>query len=100
MDNAQFHYLKEAAKQIYDAARHAKKELQKQMRGVRTLERQQQADETTDEVMPGYCHAVRSALTDDGRPPRDAAGLRLQERVRAIEQSLARVEQKGGYLTP
>jgi len=96
-----FHYLKEAAKQIYDADRHAKKELKKQVRGVRTLEhRQHQADEATDEVIQGYCQAVRSALTDDGRPPLDAAGLRLQERVSAIEQNLARVEQKGGYLNP
>lgn len=95
-----FHYLKEAAKQIYDADRHAKKELKKQVRGVRTLERQHHADDVTDEVMQGYCQAVRSALTDDGHPPLDAAGLRLQERVSAIEQSLARVEQKGGYLNP
>ena len=95
-----FHYLKEAAKQIYDADRHAKKELKKQVRGVRTLERQHLADDVTNEVMQGYCQAVRSALTDDGRPPLDAAGLRLQERVSAIEQSLARVEQKGGYRNP
>lgn len=93
-----FHYLKEAAKQIYDADRHAKKELKKQVRGVRTLERRQhEGDEATAEVMQGYCQAVRSALTDDGRPPLDAAGLRLQERISAIEQSLARGEQKGGY---
>ena len=73
-----FHYLKEAAKQIYDADRHAKKELKKQVRGVRTLERHQPAcDEAMAEVMQGYCQAVRSALTDDGRPPLDAAGLRL-----------------------
>lgn len=95
-----FHYLKEAAKQIYDADRHAKKELKKQVRGVRTLERQQQTDESTNEVIQGYCQAVRSALTDDGRPPLDAAGLRLYERVSTIEQSLARVEQKGGYPNP
>jgi transposase-like protein len=95
-----FHYLKEAAKQIYEADRHAKKELKKQVRGVRTLERRlHEVDETIAEVMQGYCQAVRSALTDDGRPPLDAAGLRLQERVGAIEQSLARVNQKGGYLS-
>lgn len=94
-----FHYLKEAAKQIYDADRHAKKELKKQVRGVRTLERQHHADDVTDEVMQGYCQAVRSALTDDGHPPLDAAGLRLQKRVSAIEQSLAHVEQKGATST-
>lgn len=95
-----FHYLKEAAKQIYDADRHAKKELKKLVRGVRTLERSSATDSNTDEVMQGYCQAVRSALTDDGRPPLDAAGLRLKDRISTIEQSLSRVGQKGGYLTP
>ena len=36
----QFHYLREAAKPIYEADRHAKKELKKQVRGVHQLERQ------------------------------------------------------------
>lgn len=34
-----FHYLHEAAKPIYEADRHAKKELKKRVRGVRPLER-------------------------------------------------------------
>jgi hypothetical protein len=42
----------------------------------------------------GYCAAVRSALTDDGRPPLKAAGLRLHDRLAAIEAS--RIEEKGG----
>lgn len=33
-----FHYLKEAAKVIYEADRHAKKELKKQVRGIRKIE--------------------------------------------------------------
>ena len=37
----------------------------------------------------------RSALTDDGRPPLDAAGIRLQQRLSVIEQSLDRVVKKG-----
>lgn len=90
----QFHYLREAAKQIYDADRHAKKELKKQVRGVRAIERSV-ADGPGEmgEVVQGYCQAVRAALTDDGRPPLDAAGLRLHERLDAIEQSLGRIEQ-------
>jgi hypothetical protein len=35
----QFHYLREAARPIYEADRHAKKELKKQVRGVRKIER-------------------------------------------------------------
>lgn len=90
-----FHYLREAAKPIYEADRHAKKELKKHMRGVRPLERalEGRTDEET-EVGRGYCLAVRSALTDDGQPPLEASGLKLQERLQAIDTSLARVAEK------
>ena len=91
-----FHYLREAAKGIYDADRHAKKELKKRVRGVRALERSvTNLERPVNEVVQGYCQAVRSALTDDGRAPLDASGIQLQQRLSAIEQSLERVE-KGG----
>jgi hypothetical protein len=93
-----FHYFREAAKPIYEADRHAKKELKKRVRDVRKLEREN-SKETQDgiqEVVEGYCQAVRAALTDDGYPPLDAAGLILQQRLRAIEDSLERVDKKGG----
>lgn len=90
----QFHYLREAAKQIYDADRHAKKELKKRVRGVRAIERSiTDCPGEVGEVVQGYCQAVRSALTDDSRPPLNAAGLRLHERLSAIEHSLGRIEQ-------
>jgi hypothetical protein len=91
-----FHYLREAAKPLYEADRHAKKELKKRVRGVRPIERQ--LDARTDpeaNVIRGYCSAVRSALTDDGRPPLDASGLKLQTRLSAIAGSLERVEKRG-----
>jgi hypothetical protein len=47
------------------------------------------------EVVQGYCQAVRSALTDDGRPPLDAPGIQLQQRLSTIEQSLNQVAKKG-----
>ncbi len=93
----QFHYLREAARPIYEADRHAKKELKKKVRQVRGIERA--VEERTDpeaEVIRGYCSAVRSALTDDGRPPLEASGLKLHDRLEAITQSLDRVEEKGG----
>jgi hypothetical protein len=34
-------------------------------------------------------------VVSDGRPPLDASGLKLQERLSLIEQSLERVDQKG-----
>jgi hypothetical protein len=93
----QFHYLREAAKPIYEADRHAKKELKKKVRAVRGIERsvEERADGEA-EVIRGYCSAVRSALTDDGRPPLEASGLKLHGRLQAIAGSLDRVEQKGG----
>jgi len=94
-----FHYFREAAKPISDADRHAKKELKKQVRGVRPIERalEQRSDEEA-EVVRGYCLAVRSALTDDGLPPLDPAGLRLQERLQEISTSISRIEEKRGFL--
>jgi hypothetical protein len=62
-----FHYLREAALPIFEADRHAKKELKKTVRGVRPIERT--VEGRTDEaarVVQGYCAAVRGALTDDG----------------------------------
>ncbi|CAA9409762.1 Transposase [uncultured Leptolyngbya sp.] len=38
---------------------------------------------------------MRSALTDDGRPPLEASGLHLQKRLTQIQQSLERLEQQG-----
>ena len=45
--------------------------------------------------MRGSCSAVRRALTDDGRPPLDASGLQLHDRLSAIAPSIERVEQRG-----
>ena len=91
-----FHYLQEAAKPIYEADRHAKKVLKKYVRGVRPLERAVEGRTGPEaEVIRGYCSAVRSALTDDGRPPLAAAGLQLHDRLNAIAQSLERVEKRG-----
>lgn len=91
-----FHYLREAAKPIYEADRHAKKELKKRVRGVRPIERQ--VAKRTDpeaEVICGYCSAVRSALTDAGHPPLAASGLTLHDRLSAISHSLERVAKRG-----
>jgi hypothetical protein len=88
----QFHYLREAAGSVYEADRHAKKELKKHVRGVREIERRVEDQCGPEaEVVRGYCSAVRSALTDDGRPPLDSAGLRLRGRLEAVAASLKRV---------
>ena len=82
-----FHYLREAAKPISEADRHAKKELKKRVRGIRPIERQAEKaaegaeDDEEAEIVRGYCAAVRAALTDDGLPPLAASGLKLQDRL-------------------
>ena len=93
----QFHFLREAALPVYEADRHAKKELKKQVRGVRRIERSAEgASREQAELVTGYCSAVRSAITDDGRPPLGAPGLRLKGRLEAVADSLDRVIRKGG----
>jgi len=93
----QFHYLREAARPIYEADRHAKKELKKRVRQVRGIERSVGGRAGNEaEVIRGYCSAVRSALTDDGRPPLEASGLKLHGRLQAVADSLGRAEEKGG----
>ena len=91
----QFHYLREAALPIFEADRHAKKELKKRVRGVRPVERSVEGrDDPEAEAVRGYCAAVRSAITDDGRPPLAASGLKLAGRLEAVAASLDRAAQK------
>ncbi len=94
-----FHYLREAAKPTYEADRHAKKELKKRVRGVRVVEREAEKEQSQEaENVLDYCAAVRSALTDDGRPPLVASGLKLHDRLAQITASLDRVAAKAGCL--
>lgn len=93
-----FHYLREAIRPLYEADRHAKKELKKQVREIRPLERKAaKRDDEMGGIIHDYCQAVRSAITDDGRPPLRPSGLRLHARLTAITQSLARMGKKGGF---
>jgi hypothetical protein len=92
----QFHFLREAAHPIFEADRHAKKELKKQVRGIRRIERAvEERDDAAAALVQGYCAAVRSAITDDGRAPLAASGLRLKHRLEKVAGSLDRVQQKG-----
>jgi hypothetical protein len=96
-----FHYLREAAKPISEADRHAKKELKKRVRGIRPTERQAEQtgeDDEEAEIVRGYCAAVRGALTDDGLPPLAGAGLKLHDRLSRIVASLDRVAALAGDL--
>jgi hypothetical protein len=99
----QFHYLREAGRLIFEAGPkghpHAKTQLKKCVRGIRPLERKLEGKTDLDsQATQGYCLAVRSALTDDGRPPLAAPGLKLADRLQAIAESLQRVAEKRGCL--
>jgi hypothetical protein len=92
-----FHYLREAATPAYEADRHAKVQLKKKVRGIRPIERKLEGRDDAEAVaIRGYCAAVRSALTDDGRPPLEASGLKLQGRLAKVAESLDRVGSKRG----
>lgn len=92
-----FHYLREAAAPVYEADRHAKVQLKKHVRGIRPIERKVEGRQDAEaEVIRDYCAAVRSAVTDDGRPPLEASGLKLQKRLTQVATSLDRVASKRG----
>src|ERR1700750_1953453 len=93
----QFHFLREAARPIFEADRHAKTELKKHVRGVRPPARGAgQGGGAAAAVVQGYCAAVRSAITDDGHAPLAASGLKLKQRLEKITERLERVAEKGG----
>lgn len=91
----QFHYLKDAIDPLYEADRHAKAQLKKHLRGVRPIERATEGQYTPEnEAIRGYCLAVRAALTDDGRSPLQASGLKLYDRITQVSESIAHVQGK------
>lgn len=91
----QFHYFKDATAPLYEADRHAKTQLKKHLRGVRPIERALEEHQTPENnAIRGYCLAVRASLTDDGRSPLEASGLRLHERLTQVSDSIARIQEK------
>jgi hypothetical protein len=87
----QFHSLREAAHPVFAADRHAKKELKKQVRRVRPVERSVEGrDDAEAEAVRGYGAAVRSAIADDGRPPLAAPRPAAPGRARGDGSSAAR----------
>ena len=82
---------------VYEADRHIKGQLKKKVRGIRPIERKVEGRQDAEaEVIRGYCAAVRTALTDDGRPPLEASGLKLADRLTKVADSLDRVGAKRG----
>jgi hypothetical protein len=64
---------------------------------VRPIERQVEGrDDPEAQAIRGSCAAVRSRVTDDGRPPLAAPGLKWKGRLEEVVASLDRVEEKRG----
>jgi hypothetical protein len=93
----QIHYLRDAAKPIVEADRHAATQLKAQVRGIRPIERALEARADPPAVAArSYCLAVRSSLTDDRHPPLDLPGIKLHARLSQIHDSLDLVAKKRG----
>lgn len=72
--------------------------LKKRVRGVRPIERELEGRQDPQaEAVRGYCLAVRSTITDDGRPPLSASGIKLHDRLEAIHTSIERVGKRGSF---
>src|SRR5215467_3296239 len=123
------HFLRDVAKPVLEADSHAKVQMRRKVRGLRTIEQailQRRKTETKEDLAPpipeaagtavnpspavadpagavvlDYCAAVRGILNDDQGGPLHPPGLRMAEALADVHASLQRnVEaQKGGRRT-
>jgi hypothetical protein len=86
-----YHYLKNIAKPIVDMDRALKTDLKMRVRCLKTVEKKALAEGSKEaKVVLQYCHAVRSAMLDDGLYPLKPGGLRLYRRLRKVRRSMER----------
>ena len=114
------HFLRDVAQPVLEADSHAKVQMRKKVRGLRTIEQavlQRPKAETKDDLMPrppeatgtataanpsavvddpagsvvlDYCAAVRGILNNDQGGPLDPPGLRMAEALGEVQESLRR----------
>jgi hypothetical protein len=114
------HFLRDLAKPVLDADSHAKVQMRKKVRGLRTIERavlRRQKAEAKEDLTPqtpgatgtattanrspavvdpagsvvlDYCAAVRGILNDDQWGPLHPPGLRMAEALNEVQESLQR----------
>jgi hypothetical protein len=114
------HFLRDVAKPVLEADSHAKVQMRKKVRGLRTIEQavlQRQKAETKGEITPDapeapvttaaatpspavvdpggsvvldYCATVRGILNDDQGGPLEPPGLRMAEALNEVHASLRR----------
>jgi hypothetical protein len=119
------HFLRDLAKPVLEADSHAKVQMRKKVRGLRTIEQAvlpRQKTETKEGLTPqapeatgtanqspaavdpagsvvlDYCAAVRGILNDDQGGPLHPPGLRMAEALNEVQESIQRnlEAQKGG----
>lgn len=115
------HFLRDVAKPVLEADSHAKVQMRRKVRGLRTVEQavlkkqrsSQQSpaivdppalgsmppiDDTAGQVVLDYCAAVRGILNDDQGGPLHPPGLRMAEALTEVRDSIQKNldEKKGG----
>jgi hypothetical protein len=108
------HFLRDLAKPVLEADSHAKVQMRKKVRGLRSIEKavleerrpardapqdppSEPVNEAASEVVLDYCSAVRGILNDDQGGPLHPPGLRMAEALGEVKQSLRRnLEAKKG----
>jgi len=89
-----FHYLRDVAQPVAEADRKLKKQLKRQVRGIREVERRvAHKPEAEAATVRAYCVAVREVMRDDGKYPLEPAGITLYDKLNKIRQSLGRALQ-------
>lgn len=96
----QFHFFRDLARPVMEVDRAMKKGIKKKLRGIAPVERKladskEAKAASTVRQARAYCVALRATLQDDGKPPLDPGGLKMVDRLRRIDRSLARSQKKG-----
>jgi hypothetical protein len=100
----QIHYVKNLAKSIKGVDSELRKDLKKNARGLRQIEREirtarqpggQLCGDDADTLMD-ICVALRSILRDPGRPPFEPPGLKLFSQLVELQGTLADMARKKG----
>lgn len=95
----QNHFLRDLAKPMLEEDSHAKVQMRKKVRGLRTIERGileaspgVSKDETDNEkkVVLEYCSTVRGILNKNQGGPLDPPGLRMAARLKEVRTSIER----------
>lgn len=99
----QFHFFRDLAQPVMEADRAMKKGIKKKLRGIASVERKLDSLNGVQgaalQQARTYCLVLRATLQDDGKPPLDPGGLKMVDRMRLIDRSLARSQKKGASRT-